>query len=106
MNQTIFVNIPHKLGKAEAKRRVQHGFGEIEGGGLPAMLSFDKRWDGDQMFLKASGLGQTITAVMEVLDDSIKVNIDFPFFLAALAEMIKSAVTKKTVKALGGPPSS
>ena len=106
MNQTIFVNIPHKLGKAEAKRRIQHGFGEIEGRGLPMMLSFDKRWDGDQLYLKAGGLGQTISAVMEVFDDSIKVNIDVPIFLSALAELIKSALTKETVKALGGPPSA
>lgn len=103
MGQTIVVNVPHKLGKAEAKRRIQEGFGamqQLNVGGLPGVLSFEKRWDGDQFHFEAGGLGQKISAVLEILDDSVKINIDVPNLLAALAEFIKAAVTKETVKAL------
>ena len=103
MGQTIVVNVPHNLGKGEAKRRIQDGFGamqQLEAGGLPGVLSFEKRWDGDQFHLKAGGLGQKISAVLEILDDSVKISIDVPNLLAALADFIKSAVTKETAKAL------
>lgn len=103
MGQTIVVNVPHKLGKAEAKRRIQEGFAgmqQLEAGRLPGVLSFEKRWDGDQFHLQAGGLGQRISAVLEVLDDSIKINIDVPNLLSALAEFIKAALTNETVKAL------
>ena len=99
MSQTIVVNVPHKLGKAEAKRRIQEGFASMQEG-LPGGLTFEKRWDGDQFHLVAGGLGQKITTVLEILDDSVKVTIEVPNFLAALAEFVKSAVTKETVKAL------
>ena len=104
MAQPIVVNLPHQLGKAEAKRRIQEGFGamqQLEGGGLPAGLSFEKRWEGDLFHLNARGLGQTMSAVLEILDDSVKVSIDVPNLLTAFAEFIKGAVTKVAVKALG-----
>jgi hypothetical protein len=104
MNQTIVVNVQHKLGKAEAKRRIQEGFGamqQLEGGGALGAMSLEKRWDGNQFHLQAVGLGQKISAVLEILDDSVKVTLNVPGFLAALGEFIKAAVTKETVKALG-----
>src|SRR5436305_812985 len=55
MGQTIVVNVPHKLGKTEAKRRIQEGLGamqQLEVGGLPGVLSLEKRWDGNQFHLK------------------------------------------------------
>lgn len=103
MSQTIVINVPHELGKAEARRRIQEGFGamdQLAGSGMPGVLSFDKRWDGDQFSFKAGGLGQTISATLEMLDQSVKITIDVPHFLAALSDVIKSAVTKETVKAL------
>ena len=104
MGQTIVVNVPHNLGKVEAKRRIQEGFGamqQLEGGGLPGAFAFDKRWEGDAFHLKATGLGQTISAVLDILDDSVKISIDVPSLLGALGDFIKSAVTKQTVKSLG-----
>ena len=101
MSQTIVVNVPHTLGKAEAKRRIMEGFAAVKFSELPAMLSLEKRWEGDLLHIEASGLGQKILAMLEILDDSVKINIQTPDLLGALAEIIKSAVTKETVKALG-----
>jgi hypothetical protein len=103
MAQTITVNVPHKLGKGEAKRRIQEGFGamrQFEVGGLPGLLSFEKRWEGDQFRFVAGGLGQRISSTLDVLDDSIQIHVDIPVLLAAIAERIKAAVTKETAKAL------
>lgn len=103
MAQPISVNVPHKLGKAEAKRRIQEGFGAIEQsatGGLPGLLSFEKRWEGDRLHFQAGGFGQNITARLDVLDDSVQIQVDLPDLLAALADRIRGAVAKETTKAL------
>lgn len=103
MPQSITINIPHKLGKAEARRRIEEGFGAMrpsEAGGLTGLLSYEKRWEGDRLHFSAGGLGQQIAARLDVLDDKVQVQIDLPELLAALAERIKAAVTKETVKAL------
>lgn len=104
MSQPIVINVPHQLGKAEAKRRIEEGFSsmqQLEGAGLPGGMSFEKKWEGEQFQLKARGLGQTMSAVFDILDDSVKVTIELPNLLAALADFIKTTITKQTVKALG-----
>jgi len=104
MSQTIVINVPHELGKAEAKRRIKEGFesmDQLEASGMPGVLSFEKRWDGDRFAFKAGSLGQTISTTLEILEHSVQITIDVPSFLAAFANFIKSAVTKETVKALG-----
>ncbi|HEY0984955.1 MULTISPECIES: polyhydroxyalkanoic acid system family protein [unclassified Schlesneria] len=104
MSQPIVVNVPHKLGKAEARRRIQEGFGamqHLDGGGVLGMMSLEKRWEGDQFHLQATGLGQKFSAEFQILDDSVNVTVSVPEFLAALGGFIKAAVTSGTVKALG-----
>ena len=48
MSRPVTVNIPHKLGKAEARRRIEEGFGnmraQMTGGVTGLMLSFYERW--------------------------------------------------------------
>ena len=103
MGQTIVVDVPHQLGKVEAKRRIQEGFDSIDqlkASGLPATLSFTKRWDGDKFYLEASGLGQKISSMLQIFDHSVKIDIELPSLLAALGAFIKTAITKQTVKAL------
>lgn len=104
MSQTITVNVPHKLGKAEATRRIREGFGAMqqsETGGLAGVLSFQRRWEGETLHFEAGGLGQQIAARLNVLDDSVQIHIDLPDLLAAIAERIKDSISKETVKALG-----
>ena len=48
----VTVNIPHKLGKQEARRRIEEGFGRLRQqmtGGVAAMVSFQERWDGERL---------------------------------------------------------
>ena len=48
MSRPVTVNIPHKLGKAEARRRIEKRFGnmraQMTGGVTGLMLSFYERW--------------------------------------------------------------
>ncbi|MCI0332246.1 MAG: polyhydroxyalkanoic acid system family protein [Planctomycetes bacterium] len=91
MARPVTVNIPHSLGKDEARRRIEAGFGQMRQqitGGLGAMLAFQEHWEGDRLHFEAGGLGQKLTGRLDVLPDSLQVQLDLPEMLAAIADKI------------------
>src|SRR6516162_1387325 len=73
MPKTVSVRIPHDLGKEEARRRIEEGFGQLRqqmGGGLLGMVKFDDRWVGDQLQFSGGTLGQVVTGRVDVGADA------------------------------------
>jgi hypothetical protein len=103
MARPVTVNIPHSLGKEEARRRIEAGFGGMRQqmmGGMGAMLAFQERWEGDRLHFEASGLGQKMTGRLDVMADSVQVQLDLPEILAALAEKISGRLKQEGQKLL------
>ncbi len=101
MGKPINVNIPHTLGKAEARRRVQQGFADIQRSmGLPGILSAKQSWEGERLNFELSGLGQSLVGRLDVLVDSVQVQIELPGILAALAETISAKLKAQARKLL------
>jgi putative polyhydroxyalkanoate system protein len=103
MARPITVNIPHSLGKDEARRRIEQGFGKLQqqlGGGFAGMIKFTERWEGDRLVFEGGGLGQKMTGRLDVLADSVHVEIDLPEMLAAIADRIVGALQKEGQKLL------
>ena len=103
MARPVTVNIPHKLGKDEARRRIEAGFGRLRQqmtSGIAAMLTFQERWEGDRLHFEGSGLGQKMTGRLDVLADAVRVELDLPEILAAMADMITGRLQKEGQKLL------
>jgi hypothetical protein len=103
MGKPLTANIPHKLGKEEAHRRIADGFGNLQrqlGGGMLAMFSVNERWEGDRLHFEGGGLGQKISGRLDVLADSVQVQVDLPELLAAIADKITARFTQETQKLL------
>ena len=67
MATPITVNIPHQLGRAEARRRIENGFGKITHllpGGIGGTST--ERWDGDRLVFSVATVGQTVSGVVTV----------------------------------------
>jgi putative polyhydroxyalkanoate system protein len=99
----VTVNIPHKLGKNEARQRIEEGFGRLRQqmtGGIVGMVTFRERWEGDRLHFEGSGLGQKMTGRLDVLPDSVRVELDLPEILAAMADLITGRVQKEGQKLL------
>ena len=66
----ISVSIPHKLGRAEARRRIETGFakmlGQVSGSG-----TCSDHWEGDRLTFAVGAMGQNISGVVDVLDDAV-----------------------------------
>ncbi len=91
MARPVTVNIPHSLGKDEARRRIDEGFGRMRQqmtGGAGGMLAFQDRWEGDRLHFEGAGLGQKLTGRLDVFADSVQIQLDLPEILAALADHI------------------
>jgi putative polyhydroxyalkanoate system protein len=97
MSRPVSIDIPHNLGAAEAKTRIEAGFGQLQqqiAGGLAQM---EKHWEGDRLTFSAKVIGQAISGRLHVLDDAIKMEIDLPPMLAMIADTIKGRVKKQGV---------
>ena len=92
----ISINIPHKLGKAEARRRLETGFVKMrEQVAGAAVMKFQESWEADRLTFSARGLGQTLRGRMDVLDDAIRIEIDLPDFLVSMADAIKGRLQRQ-----------
>lgn len=96
MSKTISVSIPHDLGRAEAKRRIDEGFGQLArqfaGDGK---LSFTQAWSGDRLTFAARILGQPIDGRLDVLDKAVRMEVDLPDVLAMIAGVIKGRLQRQ-----------
>ena len=103
MARPVTVNIPHSLGKDQARRRIDDGFGRIRQqmtAGMGGMLAFDERWEGDRLHFEGRGLGQTLTGRIDVRADSVEIQLDLPEMLAALADLITGRIQQEGQKLL------
>ena len=94
MATPLSINIPHQLGRAEARRRIETGFaklvGQLPGGGG----AFNQKWDGDRLTFTASGMGQTVSGVVTVLDAVVAMELELPGLLGMLAGGLKGRIQK------------
>jgi putative polyhydroxyalkanoate system protein len=103
MGRPVTVNIPHTLGKDEARRRIEDGFTNMQRqmtGGMVGMVSFQQHWEGDRLNFEGSGLGQKISGRLDVLAESVQIQVDLPEMLAAIADRITGKLRTETQKLL------
>jgi putative polyhydroxyalkanoic acid system protein len=103
MPAPITVNLPHQLGKEEARRRIAEGLGKLRSqmtGGLLGLVSFQERWESDRLHFEGGGLGQKITGRIDVLPDSVQIQLDLPPLLATIADRITGKLQNEGQKLL------
>lgn len=95
MTRPVSVSIPHEVGAAEARRRIDEGVERLvaqAGGGL---AKIQKTWDGDRLNFIADALGQRITGRLDVLEKEVRMEIDLPNVLALIANKFKGRLRKE-----------
>ena len=95
MSKPISVTIPHQLGQAEAKARVEAGFGDLARHLGAAAGALHKSWDGDRLNFSLQAMGQGISGSVNVAANMVVVEVLLPGFLAMLAGKVKGALRKE-----------
>jgi putative polyhydroxyalkanoic acid system protein len=104
MSQPLIVSIPHRLGRQEAKSRLDSGIGRI-GPELAGLVStLDHRWEEDTLNFTAVAMWQTITGRLAVLDDAVRIEIDLPWLMRLLGDTIAKQMRERTTAMLEKPP--
>jgi hypothetical protein len=95
MSKPVVVSIPHHLGKDEARRRLETGFAGLQRQFSTQVASLDQRWSGDRMDFKVGAMGQTIAGHLEVMQESVRLEIVLPWILAVFAEKARGFIEKQ-----------
>ena len=95
MSQPLTINIPHQLGAAEAKRRLEGGLASL-GQHVPGGLTdFRQKWDGDQLAFSASAAGQSISGTADVMADQVRLEIVLPGLLNLIAGKLRGKIEQQ-----------
>jgi hypothetical protein len=90
--KTIDVSIPHRLGRDEAKSRIQGGAEKLRSQFGGAAAHVEENWTGYHADFKFGAMGQSITGRMDVEDAAIKISVDLPWMLAMIAEKVRGRI--------------
>ncbi|WP_207484080.1 polyhydroxyalkanoic acid system family protein [Arenibaculum pallidiluteum] len=95
MRKPVVVDVPHQLTRQDARTKIEDGLGQVRGqlAGLGAQV--EDRWTGDRLDFTVRLLGQAVTGRMEVLDQSVRVEVDLPWILARLAGKVTDRIQKQ-----------
>ena len=94
MATPITVSIPHQLGRAEARRRIETGFAKIVHQLPGSGGTCSERWDGDRLIFGVAAMGQTVAGVVDVLDAAVTMEIELPGVLGMIAGGLKDRLQK------------
>lgn len=94
MTQPIQVDVPHKLGKAEARRRIAANTDTLRDH-IPGGAEVTSEWAGDRLDLAVQALGQSVDAAIEVDETKVRVRVVLPGMLSLFARPIEAALQKK-----------
>ena len=98
--KTIDVSIPHRLGRAEAKARLQSGAERLRSQFGGQATQVQETWQDYHADFRFAAMGQAITGRMDVLDDAIKLSVDVPWIFAMIADKIRGRLETEGRKLL------
>ncbi len=99
MPQPIIIDIPHKLGKAGVRARLDEGIAGV-GQTIPGVGQVTHNWEGDTMNFTLATLGQTMRCRATVFEDKVHAEVDLPPMLALFGKKVREVFGQKLPKLL------
>ena len=95
MADPVVISIPHRLGKAEARRRLEAGIDQVVAP-LGRLVSIDRRvWTGDRLDFGMSVAGQTARGLVDIEDTQVRIELELPWVLAAIAKRVRGVIDQR-----------
>lgn len=94
MTQPIQVDLPHRLGKEEARRRIAGNVHRLSEH-IPGGAHVDSGWSGDQLNLGVQAMGQSVQALIDVEESKVRLKVVLPGMLGMFAGPIQAMLQKK-----------
>jgi len=94
MTDPVIVSIPHRLGAAEARRRVDSGIGKLAGW-FPGGAAVEHHWEADVLAFTLAAMGQQIDSTLDVREDCVIATVNLPPFLALFAGKLRDKLERE-----------
>jgi len=95
MQRPIDVDLPHKLGRDEAKRRLATNIHKLRDHSPGGATHVDSNWVGDRLSLTVHAMGQTVEAEIDVEETKVHCRIQLPGMLSLFAAPIEAMLKAK-----------
>jgi hypothetical protein len=95
MQQPVNVDLPHSLGREEAKRRIGANIHTLKDHIPGGTAEVQSHWQGDELNLTVQAMGQTVEAKIGVDERVVHCHLMLPGMLAMLARPIAAMLEKK-----------
>ena len=95
MQQPIKVDLPHKLGRDEARRRIANNIHKLRDHIPGGAAQVDSNWNGDELDLTVHAMGQAVETRIGVEETKVRVEVLLPGMLALFAGPIEAMLQKK-----------
>jgi hypothetical protein len=94
MTQPLEVDLPHQLGRDEARRRIADNVHKLKEH-IPGGAHVQSGWVGDQLNLEVAAMGQQVNATIDVEDSKVHLKVLLPPALGFFGGVIHAALQKK-----------
>jgi hypothetical protein len=91
MTQPLVVSIPHRLGQAEALRRLQGGLARAAAQ-FPVLQVDEEQWSGERMTFRVRALGQAASGTIDVGEDNVRLEVTLPWLLQKFAQVAQAVI--------------
>ncbi|WP_454813952.1 polyhydroxyalkanoic acid system family protein [Labrys neptuniae] len=95
MSRPLTVTIPHTLGRAAARKRVEDGIAQLRNSYAGQFTSLEENWNGDRFDCRLSVFKQAISGSVDIGDDAVTVSILLPIFLSMLADKVTTLIQQR-----------
>ncbi len=95
MERPVEVELPHKLGRDEARRRIASNVHKLHDHIPGGAAQVSSAWAGDQLNLDIMAMGQRVTALIDVEETKVRCRVMLPGMLAFFAGPIEAALSRK-----------
>ncbi len=95
MQRPIDVDLPHQLGRDEARRRIAGNIHKLENHIPGGTSRVDSSWDGDTLNLKVHAMGQSVDAQIDVMEAKVHCRVMLPGMLSLFAAPNEAMLNKK-----------
>ena len=95
MERPIEVEVPHKLGKEEARRRIAANVHKLKDQIPGGASRVDSSWNGDKLTLSLEAMGQSMDAALAVEETRVRLRVMLPPMLGMFAKPIEALLSAK-----------
>jgi hypothetical protein len=95
MQRPIDVDLPHKLGRDEARRRLANNIHKLQDHIPGGAAHVDSSWEGDRLNLNVHAMGQSVEAQIDVEETKVHCRIQLPGMLSLFAAPIEAMLKAK-----------